>query len=288
MIELNGKLLFALPKKGRLHEKALHYIDKIDLQYVRRRRQDIALCTNFDLAFVFLPADEIALYVGEGNVDLGITGQDVVAESQVDVEELLALNFGKCRLCLQAPVANKSTTRKIVGGRVASSFPHLTRNFFSEYDSAGKTTIKKVSGSVEAACALGLADAVVDLVESGETMKAAGLEIVDEIMRTEAVLIMNAQTHKKDLIDMILKRLKGVLTAEKYAMIEYNIEKDKLALGEKITPGRKAPTVLSLENPDWVAVKSMILKSESNNLMDQLEEIGAQDILVSGMDNCRV
>ncbi len=288
MIDLKGKMLFAVPKKGRLHERTLQLLEKIDIKIIRKNRQDIALCKDFNIALIFLPASEIALYVGKGDIDVGITGQDIIVESKVNVKELLKLDFGKCRLCIQAPVSKNMSISSVIGSRVATSFPQLTKKYFSEIDPENKTQIFKISGSVEAACALGLADAVVDLVESGETMKAAGLEVVQEIMHTEAVLLMNPLTKNKKLIDLISKRLKGVITAKKYAMIEYNIKREKLAEGEKITPGQKAPTVLPLEDPDWVAVKSMILKSEANNMMDQLELVGASDILVSGIDNCRV
>lgn len=288
MIDLNGRMLLAVPKKGRLNEKSLEYLGKAGLKYRRSHRLDIALCSNLPLALIFLPAADIALYVGNGQVDMGITGQDVVAESAVQVDELLELGFGNCTLCLQAPAKHKRTFGDLVGGRIVTSFPELTKKYFADKAPDTETKVQTLSGSVEAACSLGLADGIVDLVESGETMKAAGLEVVTEIMKTQAVLIANPHSQHQDMITRIRKRLDGVVTADKFAMIEYNIHRDNMKAGEALTPGRKSPTISPLEDPNWVAVKSLIRKSESNNLIDQLDQIGATDILVYHLDNCRV
>lgn len=133
-----------------------------------------------------------------------------------------------------------------------------------------------------------MADAVVDLVESGETMRAAGLEIVDVVMETQAVLIANPHSKHRDLVDIIRRRITGVLTAEKHVMIEYNIERSLLHEASLITPGKKSPTVSSLEDPNWLAVKAMILRSEASNKLDQLEALGATAILITSLENCRV
>lgn len=288
MIDLNGRMLLALPKKGRLNEKTLEYLSKAGLKYRRSHRLDIALSSNLPIALIFLPASDIAHYVGKGQVDMGITGQDVVAECDAEVDELLELGFGNCTLCLQAPVKHKRTFDDLKGKRIVTSFPALTKSFFDKEAPDANTSIQPLSGSIEAACSLGLADAIVDLVESGETMKAAGLEVVREIMKTQAVLISNPHSQHGDLIARIKKRIEGVVTADKYAMIEYNIHRDNLKAGESLTPGRKSPTISPLEDPNWVAVKSLIKKSESNNLIDQLDQVGATDILVYHLDNCRV
>ncbi|MGK0289068.1 MAG: ATP phosphoribosyltransferase [bacterium] len=288
MIDVTERMLFAVPKKGRLYEESVKLLKKTDFQYKRKARLDIALCKNFEIGFLFLPAKDIPIFVGEGKVDVGITGQDVIAEAGVDVEELLPLGFGKCRLCVQAPVKNQMTLDDIIGKRIVTSFPRLTEQFMTSHDSEHKTQIRTVSGSVEVACSLGLADGIVDLVESGDTMKAAGLEIIKEMFETQAVLIANKNSKHQDLIHKIQRRFAGVITAEQYAMIEYNIERSKLSAGESITPGRKSPTISPLEDPNWVAVKSMIKKSDSNILIEKLENAGATDILVYGIDNCRV
>jgi ATP phosphoribosyltransferase len=170
----SGNCKFAIPKKGRLYEKAAALLKGSGFDYHREERLDIALCAGLPITLVFLPAADIAKYVGEGNVDLGITGYDVIQESNVTVEHVMTLGFGKCKLCVQAPVTNNVTdVSTLAGGRIVTSFPFLTEKFFRPYDEAKgvKTHITEVSGSVEAACGLGLADAVVDLVETGTTMK---------------------------------------------------------------------------------------------------------------------
>jgi len=167
---------FAIPKKGRLFEKVNDLLKGAGIEYNRAPRLDIAICTEIPLTLVFLPASDIAKYVGEGNVDIGITGLDVVKESNVEVDKIMDLGFGGCKLCVQAPVADKITdVSTLAGKRIVTSFPHLTEQFFKPFDEEQgvTTTITEVSGSVEAACGLGLADAVVDLVETGTTMKVS-------------------------------------------------------------------------------------------------------------------
>jgi ATP phosphoribosyltransferase len=171
-----GNCKFAIPKKGRLFEKVTELLDGAGIEYRREPRLDVALCKDLPITLIFLPAADIAKYVGEGNVDIGITGIDVVEESNVEVERVMDLGFGKCRLCVQAPVSNNITDpAQLSGGRIVTSFPYLTQKYFKKFDEAKGVTTKvtEVSGSVEAACGLGLADAVVDLVETGTTMRVS-------------------------------------------------------------------------------------------------------------------
>lgn len=169
-----GNCRFAVPKKGRLNEKVMEMLSGAGIEFHREPRLDVALCKNLPMTIVFLPASDIAKYVGEGNIDLGITGYDVVEESMVDVKKIMDLGFGKCKLCVQAPVADEiKNVEDLAGKRIVTSFPALTKKFFGPLDAKKgvETKINFVSGSVEAACGLGLADAVVDLVETGTTMK---------------------------------------------------------------------------------------------------------------------
>lgn len=170
--DLPDRLLFAVPKKGRLHTSCLSLLEGADIQFHRKNRLDIALVKNLPIALVFLPAGDIAKFVGEGNVDLGITGQDMVAEAdaQDKVTEILELGFGKCRLCVQVPVKNgAASVEDLVGKRIATSFEGIAGSFFNQIDTkvnnGKKTELVFVSGSVEAACALGLADGIGKLKE---------------------------------------------------------------------------------------------------------------------------
>ncbi|KZT56351.1 ATP phosphoribosyltransferase [Calocera cornea HHB12733] len=293
---IKDRLLFAIPKKGRLYEKCLELLHGADIQFTRSQRLDVCLVRNFPMALVFLPAADIPRFVGEGNVDLGITGQDMIAESEMGalVTEVLPLGFGKCSLQVQVPEkGNLQTVDQLAGKRVVTSFEVLAGKYFKGLDDRlGTTTkIEYVGGSVEAACALGLADGIVDLVESGETMRAAGLHAISTLLASEAVLLKSTQTKKADhnaLIDRLTSRIAGVIAAGKYVLCNYNIERIRLKDATSITPGRRAATVSPLEDEGWVAVSSMVEKKVVAEIMDRLEAIGACDILIIALDNCRV
>eukprot|EP01036_Dinobryon_divergens_P027609 gene27611-36411_t len=290
--DIQSNALFAIPKKGRLYELCIKLLSGAGLEYHRPARLDVAKCTSLPITIVFLPASDIATYVGEGNVDIGITGLDVVKESQeTDVEQILELGFGKCKLCLQAPVINGITSpEELAGKRIVTSFPNLAREFFANYDTADKpTSIKYVSGSVEAACGLGLADAVIDLVETGTTMRAAGLEIVSEVLSSQALLIASKTSKHPAIVELIRKRIVGYMTATNYMMIQYNILRRLLPEAVKITPGKRSPTISSLDaDEDAVAVSALVLHKDSSNIMDKLEQIGATDILLFAINNSRM
>ncbi|KAL5121794.1 ATP phosphoribosyltransferase (ATP-PRTase) (ATP-PRT) [Pleosporales sp. CAS-2024a] len=315
---LNDRLLFAVPKKGRLHQACLDLLHGSDIQFHRHSRLDIALVKNLPLALVFLPAADIPTFVGEGRVDLGITGRDQVAEHEcvvpptatTGVEEVLDLGFGKCALQVQVPAKGSlSKPEDLVGKNVVTSFTNLAEAYFGkleaeqqqqagggaathgESNGAGqaklKTVIKYVGGSVEAACALGVADGIVDLVESGETMRAAGLKPICTVLSSSAILIKSKHTSDPKLVDLITARIKGVITAQKYVLCTYNVERSKLDAARKITPGRRAPTVNALEEDGWVAVQAMVLRKDIAIAMDKLTEIGASDLIVTKIENSR-
>ncbi|KDO28893.1 hypothetical protein SPRG_05764 [Saprolegnia parasitica CBS 223.65] len=281
-------LLFAIPKKGRLYESVVKLLNGAGLDYNRPNRLDIAQCSSLPVTLVFLPASDIATYVGEGNVDLGITGQDIIAESQTTVHELMNLEFGRCKLAVQGPVNSAIThPSQLAGKRIVTSFPHITAQYFKQFETTTPTQIKYVGGSVEAACGLGLADGIVDLVETGTTMKAAGLEIVSNIMTTQAVLISNPKTRHEKLVKKIHQRFLGFILAQQYKMITYNVCSEKLQHAIKVTPGRKAPTINPLFNEAFFAVSAMVPRSDVGDIMDDLHELGATDIIVFDLENCR-
>ncbi|AOA66468.1 ATP phosphoribosyltransferase [Komagataella phaffii CBS 7435] len=290
---LNDRLLFAVPKKGRLYEKCVELLRGSDIQFRRSSRLDIALCTNLPLALVFLPAADIPTFVGEGKCDLGITGIDQVQESDVDVIPLLDLNFGKCKLQIQVPEnGDLKEPKQLIGKEIVSSFTSLTTRYFEQLEGVKpgeplKTKIKYVGGSVEASCALGVADAIVDLVESGETMKAAGLIDIETVLSTSAYLISSKHPQHPELMDTIKERIEGVLTAQKYVLCNYNAPRGNLPQLLKLTPGKRAATVSPLDEEDWVGVSSMVEKKDVGRIMDELKKQGASDILVFEISNCR-
>jgi len=295
---LSGRLLFAIPKKGRLYEKCLELLAGADIQFTRSHRLDVCLVRNHNMALVFLPAADIPRFVGEGNIDLGITGQDMVAEAGLGdlISEALPLGFGKCKLQVQVPERGKvSNIKDLVGLRVATSFENVSKEYFTKMDvehgAKQSTKIEYIGGSVEAACALGLADGIVDLVESGETMRAAGLHPIETILQSEAVLIRSSRTSADQhvpLIERVTSRIAGVIAAKKYVLCNYNVARASITEAVKITPGRTAPTISPLDNGNWVAVASMVSRSEVADVMDRLQVIGASDILIIELSNCRV
>lgn len=288
---MNGReLLMGIPKKGRLYEKITGMLKGAGIEYTRPERVDIAKCKNLPMSVIFLPAADIAKYVGEGDVDIGITGEDIVAESQVDVDVLMKLGLGKCRLSVQGPVGKYPDPKNLAGKRIATSFPVLTKTYFSKIDpqKGPETSVKVISGSVEAAVGLGLADAVVDLVETGTTMKAAGLDEVATIMHTQTVLIANPHTRNSDLVETIRKRIAGYLTADAYLMVAYNVHRDDLDKCKLITPGKNSPTISPLVHGDWCAVSALIPKKIAAGTMDDLEAAGAKDILLFPLVSSRM
>ncbi|KAJ5577940.1 uncharacterized protein N7459_006904 [Penicillium hispanicum] len=297
---LEGRLLFAVPKKGRLQQATLDLLAGCDVQFRRETRLDIALVKNLPIALIFLPAADIPTFVGEGRVDLGITGRDQVAEHDATlargevsgVEEILDLGFGGCKLQVQVPEKGDiAESKQLIGRNVVTSFTALSEAFFSKLEGTGEgqkpsTKIKYVGGSVEAACALGVADGIVDLVESGETMKAAGLKAIDTVVESTAVLVKSRDTNN-DLLNLITSRIRGVITAQKFVLCQYNIPRSELVTASKITPGKRAPTVTALEEENWVAVSSMVEKKRIATVMDELIKVGATDVLVLNIANSR-
>ncbi|THU80034.1 HisG-domain-containing protein [Dendrothele bispora CBS 962.96] len=303
---LSGRLLFAIPKKGRLYEKCLSLLAGADIQFRRHARLDVCLVLNHPIALVFLPASDIPSFVGKGNVDLGITGHDVILEAEMEehVTEVLRLNFGKCSLKVQVPEHSPiQSVEDLAGKRIVTSFEVLAGKYFKAMDERlgltgeegkEKTQIEYVGGSVEAACSLGLADGIVDLVESGDTMRAAGLHAIADLLHTEAVLIKSTRpkpNRPADLeanISLVTSRIAGVIAASKYVLCQYNVPRDKLSAAIALTPGRRAPTVSPLEEAGWAAVSSMVEKKSIARIMDDLVRVGAEDVLTFTLDNCRV
>lgn len=193
-----------------------------------------------------------------------------------------------------APMAgNIKKPEDLFGKPIVTSFPNLTKKYYDELlknDQTGTATaptIRVISGSVEAACSLGLAEGVVDLVETGGTAQAAGLGEIGTIMTTEAVLIKNPNSKHAELVETIRKRIEGYLYAKKYCMMYYNIERKNLSPATEITPGKTAPTITPLEDPNWVSVGVMVPNNDTGLVMDKLEKIGARDILVIAIANYR-
>merc|ERR1719476_255329 len=199
----------------------------------------------------------------------------------------MELGFGKCRLSVQAPDGIRDAT-ELAGKRIVTSFPSLAQKFFSKLENGSPTNIKCISGSVEAACGLGLADGIVDLVETGTTMRAAGLEEVCTVMTSQAVLIMNPKTKHVELCELIRRRIAGWITAQSWVMVTYNVHRFNSRHCLQLTPGKISASVQPLEDKNWLAVSALVRKSDAAMIMDELEAAGATDILLASLISSRL
>jgi ATP phosphoribosyltransferase len=280
-------LRIGVPSKGRLAEQAAELLGQAGLRFRRQDRSLFARVGELPVDITFLRTDDIPVLCAEGAIDMGITGSDLLAESGVDVQVRLALGVGKCRLALCVPEdADIQAPQQLNGHRVATSFPELTRRYLAQH--RADVHLVPLSGSVEIMVTLGVADAIVDLVETGSTLAANRLRVLAEIGNYETVLIQNRQHGKPEIADRVVRRLEGVVIARSYSLLEYNILKERLADAEKITPGFDSPTVSPLEDPAWCAVRVMVPRKEVIPIMEQLETLGASAILETGIVNCRL
>ncbi|HOJ49184.1 MAG TPA: ATP phosphoribosyltransferase [Spirochaetota bacterium] len=287
MIELDDRILFAVPKKGRLKDPTLSYLTKIGLSFHKNERLDIALCNNTPIALIFLPATDIPLYVANGKVAYGITGEDIISEHKLEnrIEIVTKLGFGKCKVALAGPKNIDYSSFNYENVKIATSFPNITKKFL-EKKGIKNYTINEISGSVEISPALSVSDLVVDIVETGSTLKEAGLIIIENIMNTEAIFISkkNLDNNENEWKEKLKERFNSVITAEKYLIIDYNIHKNNLEKAEKITPGFNSPTILPLVDKEWFAIRAVIKSEEKYKIIEELKKIGAQAIIISKMD----
>jgi ATP phosphoribosyltransferase len=280
-------LRIGIPSKGRLADAAAELLVEAGLKFRRTERSLFARVRDMEIDVTFLRTDDIPILCAEGAIEMGITGGDLVEESGAEVVRRLDLGLGNCRLAFCVPDAsNIQSPADLNGCRIATSFPNVTQRYLAEHKVAGH--IVELTGSVEVMIALGVADAIVDLVETGSTLAANRLRILDEIGRYETVLIQNPVTEMVDVADRVVRRLEGVVIARSYSMLEYNVPEAKLAEAERITPGFKSPTISKLEEVGWFSVRAMVKRSDVIGIMEQLEALGATAILETAITNCRL
>ena len=284
---MSDNLRIGIPSKGRLAEAAAELLIEAGLKFRRQERSLFARVRDMPIEVTFLRTDDIPVLCAEGAIDMGITGGDLIEETGVQVTTRLPLGMGSWRLAICVP--EDSDIRKsgdLAGRRIATSFPTVTKKYLSKHKA--EAHIVELTGSVEVMIALGVADAIVDLVETGSTLAANRLMVLDELGRYEAALIQNPATKHAQLADRVVRRLEGVVIARSYSLLEYNVPEAKLAEAEKITPGFESPTVNKLEEPGWYAVRAMVKSSEVIAIMERLEVLGASAILETTITNCRL
>lgn len=282
-----NKLRIGLPSKGRLAEQSEELLRQAGLSFRRQPRSLFALVGELPVEVTFLRTEDIPVLCAEGAIDMGITGSDLVAESGAQVLTRMSLGIGKCRLALCVPEDSPTqSVGELAGCRVATSFRRITAEYLRRH--GADVHLVPLSGSVEIMVGLGVAEAIVDLVETGSTLAANQLRILDEIGRYETVLIQNHQPRDAEMADRVTRRLEGVVIARSYSLLEYNIPRSKLSAAEQLTPGFNSPTVSALEDPAWCAVRVMVRRSEVIAAMEQLEAVGASAILETPISNCRL
>jgi ATP phosphoribosyltransferase len=280
-------LRIGLPSKGRLADQAAELLGLAGLSFRRQNRGLFARVGGLPVDITFLRTDDIPLLCAEGAIDLGITGSDLVEEAGVSLTTRLALDVGRCRLSVCVPDdGNINAPRDLDGQRVATSFPRITQRFFAEHQA--NVHLVPLSGSVEIMISLGVADAIVDLVQTGSTLVANRLRVMTDIDSYETVLVQNQPARMPDVADLIVRRLEGVVIARGWSLLEYNVPKDKLAEAERIAPGFNSPTINALEDNQWCAVQVMVERKNVIAVMDQLEQLGATAILETRIANCRL
>jgi ATP phosphoribosyltransferase len=280
-------LRVAVPNKGALSESAAYILDEAGY----RRRTDSRDLTVLDPAnqveFFFLRPKDIAIYVGSGELDLGITGRDLALDSGAPVDERLALGFGRSSFRYAAPAGRDWTVEDLAGRRIATSYPNLV---LQDLQGRGiQADVIRLDGAVEISIQLGVADAIADVVGSGRTLRQHDLVAFgDSLCDSEGVLIERRGSERSDRArNQLVARVQGVVFAQQYLMLDYDCPRELLDEAVEITPGLESPTVAPLADPDWVAVRAMVPRKEHNGLMDRLAELGAKAILASDIRSCR-
>ncbi|WP_353953617.1 ATP phosphoribosyltransferase [Knoellia sp. S7-12] len=280
-------LRIAVPNKGSLADPAAEMLREAGY---RTRRDSKELVVNDEangVELFYLRPRDIAVYVGSGTVDCGITGRDLLLDSGSAATEVMTLGFGGSTFRYAGRPGSVSAVADIAGRRVATSYQGLVEKHLAEQ--GVQAEVVRLDGAVETAITLGVADVIADVVETGATLRSQGLEVFgDPILRSEAVLIRRDGSHEDSGIEVLHRRMLGVVTARHYVMLDYDVPATLVDEACAITPGLESPTVSNLQNPEWKAVRAMVPRSVTNQIMDQLWEMGARAILVTDIAACRL
>ena len=287
---MTDMLRIAVPNKGSLSVAASDLLREAGY----RQREDSKRLTLIDeengVEFFYLRPRDIALYVGEGTLDIGITGRDLLLDSGAKADEVVGLGFGRSRFHFASTAGAFTSIEQLRGKRIATSYVGVVSAFLEREGIDASVT--RLDGAVETSIQLGVADVIADVVETGSTMKQAGLEVFgDPIMHSEAVVITRSGEESSELpaaYETFKRRLDGVLIARSYVMMDYDIRAADLAEASAMTPGLEGPTVSPLHREGWVAVRAMVPREGSQRLMDDLYAVGARAILLTAINACRI
>ncbi len=281
-------LRIAVPNKGSLSEPAAEMLREAGYRQRRDTRELVLPDPDNDVEFFFLRPRDVAVYVGAGTVDVGITGRDLLLDSQSAATEHLPLGFARSTFRFATTAGTLTDLAQVHGLRVATSYPVLVERFLAERGLEAASVVR-LDGAVETAIRLGVADVIADVVETGTTLRAAGLDVFgDPLLRSEAVLARRSDVEAPAGLDVLTRRLQGVLTARQYVLMDYDVPLDLVEQAVAITPGLESPTVSPLHNREWAAVRAMVRRDETNRVMDALYDVGARAILVTSIHACRL
>lgn len=280
-------LRVAVPNKGSLAESSIEILKEAGYRQRTDSRDLVLVDQDNAVEFYYLRPRDIAVYVGSGELEAGITGRDLLIDSSAQAEELLSLDFGASTFRFAAPTVKDWQISDIAGKRVATAYPGLVEHSLKSLGISAQ--IVRLDGAVESSVRLGVADLIADVVSTGNTLRQAGLKIFGEpILTSEAIVIKRIGTRIPDELEVLIRRLQGVVTARRYVLLDYDVEKTLLDQACAITPGLESPTISPLQKPDWVAVRAMVLRKDTNSVMDQLWALGARGILVTDIHACRL
>ncbi len=280
-------LRIAVPNKGSLAEPAADMLREAGYKVRRDLKELVVSDPDNEVELFYLRPRDIAVYVGSGTVDAGITGRDLLLDSGSDAVEVMVLGFGRSTFRYAARAGSLGSVAEIAGKRVATSYPGLVQ---AHLVGAGVSAqVVRLDGAVETAITLGVADVIADVVETGATLRSQGLAVFGEpILTSEAVLIRRAQVSEDNGVGVLRRRLLGVVTARDYVLLDYDCPAEHVEAACQITPGLESPTVSPLHDPAWVAVRAMVPRKGTNRVMDELYDLGARGILVTHIAACRL
>jgi ATP phosphoribosyltransferase len=280
-------LRIGLPNKGTLAEPTAVMLREAGYRQRTDSRDLVLIDPDSGVEFFYLRPRDIATYVAEGQVEVGITGRDLLLDGGAPAVEVLPLDFGRATFRYAAEPGSLDSLDGLAGRRIATSYPGLVTRDLAERGISAD--IVRLDGAVETAIRLGVAEVVADVVSSGTTLRQAGLTVVGEpLLESEAILIARDGADHSDGVELLIRRLNGVIIARRYVMVEYDIRREVLDEACAITPGIESPTISPLQDEAWVAVRSMVLRRDAHTIMDRLHALGARGVIVFDILACRL
>jgi ATP phosphoribosyltransferase len=280
-------LRIAVPNKGSLADSSIEILKEAGYRQRSDSRDLVLIDPANGVEFYYLRPRDIAIYVGSGELEAGITGRDLLIDSGAPAQEILPLDFGASTFRFAGPAQDSLTLSSISGKRVATAYPGLVEKHLADLKISA--SVVRLDGAVESSVRLGVADLIADVVSTGNTLKQAGLATFgDPILVSEAILIKRTGTTLAPELEILMRRLQGVVTARQYVLLDYDVPTSSVDKACAITPGLESPTISPLQKADWVAVRAMVLRKDTNRLMDELWALGARGILVTDIHACRL